>query len=131
MPSSGSKNFGSCDSAQPPRSSSIVNRCAGVWKSGELAPRPPASTGRKPWLPKTVCASGVKSEVDEGLRGLGRIPVQRHRDGFSMRSVLSGTTYSSGLAGLLGEDRLVLVGDEHVALARLGRSFRASRALGS
>ena len=36
-----------------------------------------------------------------------------------MSSVLSGTTYSSGWPGLLGEDRLVLVGDEHVALARL------------
>ena len=48
--------------------------------------------------------------------------------GFSIRIVWSGTTYSSGWPWLLREDRLVLVAEKDVALAR-GEVVSDSRAL--
>ena len=55
-----------------------------------------SSSGRKPWLPKTVCASGVYRKSTNACAASGVSPFSVTATGFSMRIVASGTTYSSG-----------------------------------
>ena len=114
VPFSGSKNS-VVTSSQPPRSA-IVNRSGGVgnlsafWPQHRLDHRPVAVVG-----PQLLRLVGVQV-VDERPAPPRRRP-SRTAIGVSIRIVLSGTTYSMLLAGLLGRDRLVLVGEQHVALA--------------
>ena len=87
-------------------------------RSPGTAQRPLRTSGRKPWLPKTVCASGVYRKSTNAAAGVGRVAGEGGRDRVLDEQRRVRHDVLERLAGLLGEDRLVLVGDEDVALAR-------------
>ena len=124
-PFSGSKNS-VVTSSQPPRSA-IVNRSGGVGNLSSfclqhrLDHRPVAAVG-----PQLLRLVGVEV-VDERLRRVVRLGRDRDRRLDQDRAV--GDDVLDVLAGVLRGDRLVLVGEQDVALAAEERPQRVTGAL--
>ena len=87
-----------------------------------------STSGRKPWLPKIVWTSGVYRKSTNACAGVGGVTRQGRRDRVLDEERVVRHDVLERLAGLLREDRLVLVGDEHVTLAGGRNVVRASRA---
>ena len=101
--------------AQPPRSS-IVNRLVGCGNSkvaSDLLDLRPVAV-----LAEDRLHLGRVEEVDEGLRWCDRVARGRLRDRVLDEDRRVRHDVLERLAGLLREDGLVLVPDEHIALAR-------------
>ena len=113
--------------AQPPRSSIVkrLGRRGELVRAGDAVDDRPVALGRR------------RSPAPPACRGSRRTPWPASEDaaslvtasGFSMRIVSVRDDVVDVLAGLLRGDRLVLVGEQHVALAADERLQRLARAL--
>ena len=87
------------------------------------------STGRKPACAQRLLRRGRVEEVDERLGLLGCLVVFVTATGFSILNVVSGGDVLDLLAAALEEQRLVLVGEQHVAGALQERLRRLAAGL--